>query len=183
MRSLRVLGFALTGWLSASAQEAGKVEVKEPAAVVQEETLTLRMEDAQGRPAGKRGTVEVDGVSYTIGLPKSRKYSVTNTGKGDHGFANTSTALTVGPGGDPKTPPDGEWFANLPIRLGDRMFDVVEIAADGSRVVLKPSKAALRGAVIGRACPPFAFKTADGAAVSLESLAGKPFILDIWSVT
>jgi hypothetical protein len=63
------------------------------------------------------------------------------------------------------------------------MFDVAEIAADGSRLVLKPSKSPLRGVIVGRRCPPFSFKTADGQAVSFESFAGKAFILDIWSIT
>jgi hypothetical protein len=63
------------------------------------------------------------------------------------------------------------------------MFDVAEIAADGSRLVLKPSKSSLRGLVVGRTCPPFSFPTTDGKVINRESLAGKPFLLDIWSVT
>jgi hypothetical protein len=41
----------------------------------------------------------------------------------------------------------------------------------------------LRGGLVGHTCPPFSFKTADGKEVSRDSLAGKPFILDIWSIT
>jgi hypothetical protein len=37
--------------------------------------------------------------------------------------------------------------------------------------------------VVGRICPPFSFETADGEEVSLEKMAGKAFILDIWSFT
>jgi hypothetical protein len=60
---------------------------------------------------------------------------------------------------------------------------VAEVAADGSRIVLKPSKSSLRGVIVGRTCPPFSFRTADGREVNRASLAGKPFLLDIWSVT
>ena len=73
--------------------------------------------------------------------------------------------------------------ANLPIRLGDKMFDVAEIAADGSRITLKASKAPLSGVILGRKCPPFSFKTADGKIVSDETLSGKAVLLDIWSIT
>jgi hypothetical protein len=31
--------------------------------------------------------------------------------------------------------------------------------------------------------PPFSFKTKDGKEISRESLAGKAFLLDIWSIT
>jgi len=77
----------------------------------------------------------------------------------------------------------GSPTSNLPLRLGDKMFDVAEIAGDGSRIVLKPSNSSLRGVVVGRTCPPFSFKTADGEEINRESLAGKPFLLDIWSIT
>jgi hypothetical protein len=131
----------------------------------------------------KRGTVEVDGKKYTLYLPKAKAYSTTNTKTGDSDFENTSTLISVDQNGDGRLTGDQGWFANLPLRLGDKMFDVTEIAADGSRVVLKPSESALRGVIMGRTCPPFSFKTADGREFSRESLAGKPFLLDIWSIT
>jgi hypothetical protein len=131
----------------------------------------------------KRGTVEVDGRKYTLYLPGARFYSRTNTGPSDCDNDNTSTLLSVDQDGSgPLTDNDG-WFANLPLRLGDRMFDVAAIAGDGSRIVLKPSKSPLRGVIVGRTCPPFSFKTADGKELSRESLAGKPFLLDVWSMT
>jgi hypothetical protein len=140
-----------------------------------------------GRPSEeelvKRGTVQVDGRKYTLYLPRARSYSTKNTGPSDSDFDNTSTLISVDQAGDGRLTERDSWFANLPLRLGDRMFDVAEIAADGSRVVLKPSKAPLRGAIVGRTCPPFSFKTADGMEVSRDRLAGKPFLLDIWSTT
>ena len=131
----------------------------------------------------KRGTVQVDRRRYTLYLPKAKSYSTRNSGPSDRDSDNTSTLISVDQNGDGRLTENDGWFANLPVRLGDRMFDVVDIAADGSRIVLRPSRAPLRGVIVGRTCPPFSFKTADGKEVSRESLAGKPFLLDIWSTT
>jgi hypothetical protein len=131
----------------------------------------------------KRGTVEVGRKKYTLYLPKAKSYSTKNTKPKDSAFENTSTLISVDQDGAGRLTDTEGWFANLPVRLGDQMFDVAEIAADGSRIVLKPSKAPLRGVIVGRTCPPFSFKTADGKEVSRDRLAGKPFLLDIWSIT
>jgi hypothetical protein len=131
----------------------------------------------------KRGTVEVGRRKYTVYLPKAKSYSTKNTGPSDGDSDNTSTLISIDQNGDGRLTENDGWFANLPLRLGDTMFDVAEIAADGSRIVLKRSKASLRGVIVGRICPPFSFKTADGKEVNRESLAGKPFLLDIWSTT
>jgi hypothetical protein len=168
-------------------------------------TITVVMEDFKGSRAAKitnagsalrmlfagppkdelvkRGTVQVDDQKYILYLAKAKSYSTKNTGRTDCDSDNTSTLISVDQNGDGKLREDDGWFANLPMRLGDRMFDVVEIAADGSRIVLKPSRSSLRGVIIGRTCPPFSFKTADGKEVNRESLAGKLFLLDIWSIT
>jgi hypothetical protein len=131
----------------------------------------------------KRGTVAVDGKDYTLYLPKAESYPTENTGEGDSGFENNSTLISVDHNGDGKLTDDEGWFANLPLRFGEKMFDVAEIAEDGSRIVLKSSESPLRGIIVGRTCPPFSFKTADSKEVSRESLARKAFVLDIWSIT
>jgi hypothetical protein len=131
----------------------------------------------------KRGTVQVDRQKYTLYLAKAKSYSTKNTGPSDCDNDNTSTLISVDQNGDGGLTENDGWFANLPLRLGDKMFDVAEIAGDGSRIVLKPSKSSLRGVIVGRTCPPFSFKTADGKEINRESLAGKPFLLDIWSIT
>jgi len=131
----------------------------------------------------KRGTVEVAGQKYTLYLPKAKSYSTKNTKRSDSDFENTSTLISVDHQGDGRLTEREGWFANLPLRLGDKMFDVTEIAADGSRIVLKPSKSPLRGVIVGRTCPPFSFETADGKEISRKSFADKPFLLDIWSIT
>jgi hypothetical protein len=131
----------------------------------------------------KRGTVQVERRKYTLYLPRARSYSTKNTGPSDCDYDNTSTLIVVDQNGDGRMTENDGWFANRPLRLGDKMFDVAEIAADGSRIVLKPSKSSLRGVIVGRVCPPFSFKTADGKEITRESLASKPFLLDVWSVT
>lgn len=168
-------------------------------------TMTIAMDDCQASRPGtitsntsilrmlfaglpeeklvKRGTVQVDGQQYTLYLPQAPSYSTQNTKPGDSPFENTSTRISVDQTGDCRLTEDTGWCANLPLRLGDTMFDVVEIAADGSWIVLQPSQSPLRGVLIGRTCPPFTFTTADGKEISRESLAGKPFLLDIWSIT
>jgi hypothetical protein len=189
-----VLGSALSG-----PGRADKPAPKEAAAI------TVMMEDCKASRPGKitgavsalrfivagppkeeqvkRGTVQVDRRKYTLYLAKAESYSTNNTGPSDCDFDNTSTLISVDQNGDGRLTENDGWFANLPLRLGDKMFDVVAIAADGSRIVLKPSKAPPRGVIVGRTCPPFSFKTADGKEVTRESLAGKPFLLDIWSIT
>ena len=131
----------------------------------------------------KRGTVSVDGQDYTLYLPKADSYSTTNSGTDDSDSENTSTLISIDENGDGKLTNDESWFASLPVRLGDKMFDLAEIASDGSQIILRPSKPPLRGVVVGRTCPPFSFETADGEEVSLEKMAGRAFILDIWSFT
>jgi len=131
----------------------------------------------------KRGVLEVDGHNYYLYLPQAKGYSVKNTKLADTDFDNTSTLISVDQNGDGRITDADGWFANLPLRVGDKMYDVTEIAADASWIVLKPSKSPLRGVIVGRTCPPFSFTTADGKVVSRESLARKPFILDIWSIT
>jgi hypothetical protein len=189
-----VLGLALPGGsraAKAAADQAAAITVvmedckaSRPGKLTRE-TSTLRLLVA-GPPRDelvKRGTAKVDGHNYTLYLPKAKAYSTKNTKPSDSDFENTSTVISVDQKGDGRLTDTDGWFANLPLRLGEKMFDVAEIAADGSRIVLKPSKSPLRGVIVGRTCPPFSFKTADGKEVSRKSLAGKPFLLDIWSIT
>ncbi len=189
----------LRGGTAAPSNESAEAQADQPAAI------SIVMEDCKATRPGKitagtgilsllfsgpprdklvkSGTVPVDGRDFTLYLPGAESYSTENTGSGDSDFENTSTLISVDQNGDGELTDDEGWFANLPLRLGEKMFDVLEIAEDGSRIVLRPSKSPLRGLIVGRTCPPFAFETAEGEEVSLETLAGKPFILDIWSFT
>ena len=136
----------------------------------------------KNEPLVKRGTVEVDGQKWNFYLPKAKSYPLVNKNPGDP-LDNTSTLISIDQNGDGKLTDEEGWYVDMPLRFGDKMFEVTEIADDGSKVVLKPSSAPLRGAVVGRACPAFSFKTADGQVVSNETFAGKTLILDIWSFT
>jgi len=102
-------------------------------------------------------------------LPQAKAYSVKNTKPSDADSENTSTLISVDQNGVGHITDADGWFANLPLRLGDKMYDVTEIAADGSQIVMKPSKSPLRGVIVGRTCPPFSFKTADGKAVAARA--------------
>jgi hypothetical protein len=131
----------------------------------------------------KKGSVTVDGRAYQLYLPKASAFSTKNTGKSDDQFENTSTLISIDSNGDGQLEDAEGWYANMPIRLGDRMFDVSEISKDGQRIVLKPSSAPLRGMIVGFKCPPFAFKQENGEVISRDRFAGRAFLLDIWSVT
>ena len=159
-----------------------------------EKAITIPMEDCKAtRPKKifgaakndlvKRGIFEMDGRKIALYLPKAKTYSINNTGSNDTAFENTCTCLSIDQDGDGSLDETERWYANLPIRIGDKMFDVVEIAADGGRIVLKPSLKPLAGVVLDRKCPDFSFQTADGTPVTLAGLAGRVFLLDVWSVT
>jgi len=181
---------------------SAKFDPPKPAASV---LITITMENCQAKRPGtlrndtsalkmifsgiakeelvKRGAVEIDGRKYKFYLPKANAYPIRNDHKSDSSLDNSSTLISVDQGGSGELTKEDGWFANLPIRLGDKMYDVVEIGADGARIVLKPSSSPLRGVIVGRRCPPFSFKTNDGKQITLESLSGKAVILDIWSIT
>jgi hypothetical protein len=132
----------------------------------------------------KKGAIDVDGESFAIYLPKKKKgYTTKNTGRDDSHNANTSTLLSIDSNHDGTLTRDESWNANLPVRIGDRMFDVLLIEPDGSRIDVRPSAAPLRGMVVGRKCPQFELQIDGGRRVTPESYAGKAFLLDIWSVT
>jgi hypothetical protein len=130
-----------------------------------------------------QGELTVDGETFALYLPRGKTCTIKNTGKNDSVFENKSTAITVAPKDEKKLTPAQNWFANLPLRVGDKMFTVVDLAADGSKIVLNPSNEPLRGVIVGRRCPDFAFETSDGKKVSRDGYKGKAFLLDIWSVT
>lgn len=183
--------------LSTSLFASGTVHPADPPAGAITITLTDTTVTRQGSLTGgllaaifggggeklKRGEHTVDGQTFALYLPRAKTCTMKNTGANDGAFENTSTAITVAPKDDKKLSADQNWFANLPLRIGDRMFDIIDIAADGSSIILKPSNAPLRGVVLGRKCPPFAFETSEGKKVSLDGYKGQAFLLDIWSTT
>ena len=131
----------------------------------------------------RRGTIAVDGTEWHLYLPEAKSFLLENHGRGDDDLANTSTRISVDANGDGALTDDESWHANLPIRIGDRMFDVVAIAADGASITLRASASPLRGLIVGRRVPPFEFTTTEGRQISTTTLEGKPFVLDLWSIT
>jgi hypothetical protein len=132
----------------------------------------------------RKGTITVDAESFDLYLPEAtRPYTIENNGRDDSHSANKSTRIAIDANHNGKISDDESWFANMPVRIADRMFDVVAIAEDGSRIELRPSNAPLAGMIVGRKAPAFTYKTADGVERTLESYKGKAFLLDIWSVT
>jgi len=134
-------------------------------------------------PLIRKGTLTVDGEAVTIYLPKAKRYGVENTGRGDEHHSNKSTLLSIDADHNGKLGDDESWFANLPIRVADRMFEITRIAEDGSEIELRPSSAPLRGVIVGRKCPAFSYKTSDGRLITQDTYKGKAFLLDVWSVT
>src|SRR5262245_617044 len=59
-----------------------------------EEELKALMESLKPQKLIKRGTVTVDGQTFTLYLPKAKAYRIKNTG-GDSAIENNSTLLSV----------------------------------------------------------------------------------------
>ncbi len=129
----------------------------------------------------RHGQIDVEKQKYALYLPASPSYSTQNR-SGDN-ENNASSLLFVDENGDGLLTSEESRFANMPLRIGDHMFVVESIASDGSAITLRPSAMPLRGLLTGRACPPFSYKTLSGDPISLASLKGKAFLIDIWSYT
>jgi hypothetical protein len=142
----------------------------------------LLLSGAKGEPLIKRGVLELEGEKTLFYLPQP-PYSLTNSGEGDGGLTNKSTRISIDQNGDGKLTEDETWFANLELRVGDRMFCVIDISADGSRIVLRPSDGLLQGVVVGRRCPQFSFDAPMGEVVTLDAFQGKAVLFDTWSIT
>jgi hypothetical protein len=130
-----------------------------------------------------RGEVEVDGTRWPIWLAEAKSYPLVNRGMSDADLFNDAARLSIDADGDGRFDDVENWCANLPVRIGDTMFDVKAIAEDGTSITFERSKSPLRGIVVGRRMPSFELTTESGAKISDASLAGKPYVLDIWSVT
>ena len=68
------------------------------------------------------------------------------------------------------------------MRLG---FSVAALVAVGSLTLFLAARdpAMSSGAVAGKPCPPFSYKTIDGKTVSNATFKGKAFLIDVWSPT
>lgn len=130
----------------------------------------------------RKGTVQVGEESFDIYLPKEKACSHRPRPE-QKGLlvARTSTYLAVDQDHDGKIGPLESYFADSPLRLGDTMFDIVDLAADGSSLTIRRSEGPLTGAVLGRKAAAFEWTTADDHKVTRDSLAGRVVVIDCWA--
>lgn len=145
--------------------------------------------DANGKPtiimpkpvSLVRGELLVDTEKAVFYLPSHGPYSLKS--EKSHSLENTSTAISVDFDNDGKLANSEIWWSSMPVRLGDRMFEIKEIDPGGKWILLAKSSVPLAGAVIGKPCPPFEFTLMDGKPVSLKDYKGTAVLLDVWSMT
>ncbi len=131
----------------------------------------------------RKCTVNVEGKQISIFIPKEDEYSLLNTSDDNTPFGNTSTYISIDQNGDGKLDKSEAVPTNLPIRILNTMFEIVDLPEDASKLSLRRLNVPLQGVVLNRPCPEFSFQTVDGQTVSNTSILGKVTILDIWAVT
>lgn len=132
----------------------------------------------------RKCSIDVDGQTIDIYLPKAKEYSIENSGTDNTMIGNTSTFISIDQNGDGKLEDHEAMPTNLPIRILDSMYVVTGIADDASSITLTKSDGPLFGVVLNRKCPEFSFQTVDGdRTISDKSILGKVTLLDIWAVT
>lgn len=131
----------------------------------------------------RKGTVQVDGTAFDLFLPKEKGgYSVRPRPELQGVLVTlTSTWLSVDQDHDGKITLEESYFAELPLRLGDTMFDVVDIAADGSTLTLRRREGPLAGAVLGRKAAAFEWTATDGRKLGNASYANRVLVIDCWA--
>jgi hypothetical protein len=133
-----------------------------------------------------KGTVEVDGTSFDIYLPRDKKgaYSVKPRPERKNMLvAMTSTYLSVDQNHDGRIGALESYYSEFPLRIGDVMFDVVQISADGSKITLRRVKHTsanyrLAGSVLGRKAADFEWRDIAGKLVRRDDFAGKVLIIE-----
>lgn len=128
---------------------------------------------------GKGAEFAAAGESVRIYLPPEGPYTTENTGDSASPFDETSTPIAVE---RPVGAGIGEhdvWFASQPIRFGDEMFKVVEIASDGSSISFEKSDAKLAGLIVGRTVPELGFTSLEGKPIT--PVAGKLNLYQVFS--
>ncbi len=137
---------------------------------------------AAGKQLPKRGKIKVDEETYYIYLPQTQLYNVTNTAAAN-AVGDTSTLISIDHNQDGKLTGTECSSTSMPIRIGDRMFQVTAIAADGSSMELRESASPLRGVLVGRKCPEFSYTDPNGKKFTRDDFKGSALLIDIWSIT
>jgi hypothetical protein len=131
----------------------------------------------------RKGSLTVGSETFDLYLPKEKGgWSHTaRPERKDTLVALTSTWLAVDQDHDGKIAIDESYFAELPLRIGDTMFDVVGIAADGSTISLRRREGPLAGAVRGRKAAAFEWAATDGRKLSNASYENRVLVIDCWA--
>jgi hypothetical protein len=129
-----------------------------------------------------KGSVEVDGEAFDIYLPADKSgWSLEPRPERARLLTSfTSTYLAVDQDHDGSISLTESYYAEHPLRIGDSMFEVKSIAADGT-LALSPSDAPLSGAVIGRKAPDFSWTTIDGKILHRDDFLGSVLVVDCWA--
>lgn len=131
----------------------------------------------------RKGTVAVDGTAFDLFLPLEKgAYSHRPRPERKAVLVTlTSTWLSVDQNHDGKIDVDESYFAELPLRIGDAMFDVVDIAADGSTISLRRREGPPTGAVLGRKAAAFEWTATDGRKLTNASYENRVLVIDCWA--
>ncbi len=131
----------------------------------------------------KKGAVQVDGTAFDLYLPREKNgYShVPRPEQKAVLVTLTSTWLAVDQDRDGKIALEESYFAELPLRIGDAMFDVVDIAKDGSSITLRRREGPLAGAVMGRKAAAFEWTAEDGRKLTNRSFENRVLVIDCWA--
>lgn len=129
-----------------------------------------------------KGVVRVDdNTTADIYIPARGPYSTTT--KENHSLSNTSTLIYSDSNGDGQMDRTERWWSSLPIRLGDKMFEVKKFDPGSTWLLLAQSSKPLSGLVMNKPCIPFNFTMSDGKPITLNDYKGKTLLLDVWSMT
>ncbi len=129
----------------------------------------------------KRADVEVDGVKYTVYLPHPRMGYTIKTSKAS--VLRDSTALGIDNDGDGSVSVSENFHAHELVRIGNTMFRVNHIAADGNEIKLQRTDAPATSLTRGQSSPTLTFNGTNGKTVSTKSSLGKTLLIKFWSPT
>lgn len=144
--------------------------------------LILTMNGSTNVELNRKGVLREGDRDISIFLP-DEPYSIKNTAESDQVSQNTASLVAVDADGDGNIGEGESWFVNLPVRIADKMYDIVGIDEKGKWIELALSAKPMSGAVVGSTLPDFSYKTSDGKAVTNADFRGKSYLIDIWSVT
>ena len=128
-----------------------------------------------------RGQLNTGEETVAFFLPEHGPYKLTTDN--DHALENDSTSLSVDANGDQELLQDERWFTSMPVRVGNKMYEVKAIDPGGTWIRFAKSATPLSGMVPGRRCPDFTLVTMDKKTATLNDYKGKVLLLDVWSMT